>query len=217
MFWQLISFILLLVYRLLVIVYTWEHILATPILGSWALMALGRNIEYPLHPSIPPRSPFFATFCQKLGSSKCVLFWFFSIQLLKKTYSEPRNYSFVSIICSKNENDLPPFRTFPNIHERFFCVIFGLKLWLYIFFTNIISGDSLIKGEKEIAKLMGGLLWCNVLKGNPSYLLWDDDYPALSRKDSADTLLWQPHISRLAWNPITYIFKSADQDSTFYQ
>ena len=73
------------------------------------------------------------------------------------------------------------------------------------FFTNIIYGDSLIKGEKEIAKLMGGLLWCNVLKGNPSYLLWDDDYPALSRKDSADTLLWQPHISWLAWNPITYI------------
>ena len=75
---------------------------------------------------------------------------------------------------------------------------------IYIFFTNIISCDSLIKGEKEIAKLMGGLLWCNVLKGNPSYLLWDDDYPALSRKDSADTLLWQPHISRLAWNSITY-------------
>ena len=77
-------------------------------------------------------------------------------------------------------------------------------MWSYIFFTNIISGDSLIKGEKEIAKLMGGLLWCNVLKGNPSYLLWDDDYPALSRKDSVDTLLWQPHISRLAWNSITY-------------
>ena len=35
-------------------------------------------------------------------SSKCVLFWFFSIQLLKKTYPEPWNYSFVSVSCSKS-------------------------------------------------------------------------------------------------------------------
>ena len=35
---------------------------------------------------------------------------------------------------------------------------FGLRLWSYIFFYKQVSGDSLIKGEKEIAKLMGGLL-----------------------------------------------------------
>ena len=30
----------------------------------------------------------------EVSSSKCVLFWFFTIQLLKKTYPEPWNYSF---------------------------------------------------------------------------------------------------------------------------
>ena len=42
--------------------------------------------------------------------------------IVEKTYSEARNYSFVSISYSKSpaksshENDLPPFGKFPQIH-----------------------------------------------------------------------------------------------------
>ena len=62
----------------------------------------------------------------EVPSLKCVLFWFFSIQLLKNI---PWNDPFVSISCSKSPvwrskicninfwigND-PPFGTFPKIH-----------------------------------------------------------------------------------------------------
>ena len=50
--------------------------------------------------------------------------------------------------------------------------------------------------KEEIAELMGDLLWCNVLKGNPSYL-YEMMIILLSSggKDSTDTLLWQTHFS----------------------
>ena len=40
--------------------------------------------------------------CMHMPSSKCVLFWFFSIQLLKKHTLNPEFTLFVSISCSKS-------------------------------------------------------------------------------------------------------------------
>ena len=69
--------------------------------------------------------------CMYMPSSKCFLFWFFSIRLLKNTYPEPCNYSFQSISSSKSpvySSQIlqskfldwkwpPPFATFPKIHS----------------------------------------------------------------------------------------------------
>ena len=60
--------------------------------------------------------------CMNIAFSKCVLFWFFAIQLLKKHTLNPELLFFLSISCSKNpfkvlkicninfwiENDPPP-------------------------------------------------------------------------------------------------------------
>ena len=63
----------------------------------------------------------------EVPSSKCALFWFFSIQLLKKSYPEPWNYAQKALfkvpkICNKNfwiENDAPPPWSLFRIFIRF--------------------------------------------------------------------------------------------------
>ena len=47
-------------------------------------------------------------------SSKCVLFWYFSIQFVKKAYPEPWICYFVSISCSKS-----PALSYQNLQHKF--------------------------------------------------------------------------------------------------
>ena len=53
--------------------------------------------------------------CMHMPSSKCVLFWFFSIQLLKKHTLNPEFTLFVSISCSKS-----PVLSSQNLLHKFF-------------------------------------------------------------------------------------------------
>ena len=103
-----------------------------------------------------------------LPSSKCVLFWFFLIQLLKKTYPEPWNsfHQFyaqkalfkVPKICNINfliENNPPPFL---ELFRKYFR--FGSIIRLLVLQTSLFTFSAEVKGLHSLLTI-GKLLLSN--------------------------------------------------------